>query len=111
MGLLPQDFEHNICVPPNQATVLNPNDYIPNEIKHHFKQDTRESLEGDWMIVTSRSNTDTGKEALITEQLEELGLKEHTHVFYKDAEDSDDESKEIVLITVTVPDEIINKEA
>ena len=63
------------------------------------------------MIVTSRSNTDTGKEGIILEQLEELKLKDHTHVFYKNAEDSDDETKEIVLITITVPDEILNEEA
>jgi len=93
MGLLPQDFEHNICVPPNQRTDLNPNNYIPNEIKHMFKQDLRESLEGDWMIISSKSDTDTGKEALLMEQLEELGLKHHTHVFYKDAEDDEDKSK------------------
>ena len=45
------------------------------------------------------------------EQLTELKLEKHTHVFYKNAEDSDDESKEIVLITITVPDEILNEEA
>ena len=67
-------------------------------------QDLRESIEGDWLIVTSVSETDTGKESLLMEQLEELGLKDHTDVFYKDAEDEEDPSRKIVLISVTVPD-------
>jgi len=59
--------------------------------------------------VTSQSDTDTGKESLIMEQLKELGLEEYTDVFKKSAEDDDDPSRIIILISITVPDDILNE--
>ena len=38
-----------------------------------------------------------------------MKLKDHCHVFYKNCEDEDDPSKEIILISITVPDDILNE--
>jgi len=43
------------------------------------------------------------------EQLKELGLEEYTDVFKKSAEDDDDPSRIIILISITVPDDILNE--
>ena len=42
MGMLPMDIEHN--------TVY---EQVPTEISHYFQELLRESLEGDYLIVTS----------------------------------------------------------
>jgi len=100
LGLLPQELEHDT-------------EYarIPDNIKHLFKQDLRHTLEGDYMIVTSESETVKGKKALLLEQLDELHLKETTETFTIPAEDKKDPSKKLILISIKFPDEILNKEA
>lgn len=45
------------------------------------------------------------------EQLEELGLLPYTDVFKLNAEDDDDDQKQTVLISITVPDKILNQMA
>ena len=42
------------------------------------------------------------------EQLEELKLLPYTDVFKLKAEDDDEEQKQVVLISITVPDKILN---
>ena len=45
------------------------------------------------------------------EQLTELDLADFTDTFEIDAQDEHDESKVIILISITVPDDILNREA
>ena len=100
LGLLPQELEHDA-------------EYglIPDNIKHLFKQDLRNSLEGDYMIVTSESETVKGKTELLLEQLQELHLRETTETFKIDAEDKKDPSKKLILISIKFPDSILNPAA
>lgn len=64
LGLLPQEVEHNDHY-----------EYVPKELQHFFKEDLREIKEGDYMIVTSQSDTCHGRKELLLNQLEQLNLR------------------------------------
>lgn len=89
LGLLPQEIEHD-----------NHYQYVPKEISHHFKEDLQETLEGDYLIITSESDTCKGRKQLLLEQLKDLQLEEHTETFEVTADDKNDPTKKLILISI-----------
>lgn len=84
---------------------------IPREIAHYFQELYRESHEGDYLIVTSQTASNTGKKDILLAQLKQLELDKYTQVFVhkteKDKKDKD-ETKETVYINIKFPDHILN---
>ena len=63
------------------------------------------------MIITSESETCKGRKQLLIEQLTDLQLGDETETFEVSADDSNDPSKKLILISIKVPDKILNKVA
>ena len=63
------------------------------------------------MIITSESDTCKGRKQLLIEQLKDLDLADHTETFEVPAEDKNDPSKKLILISIQVPDSILNQKA
>ena len=63
------------------------------------------------MIVTSESDTTKGKKDILLEQLSELNLKDCTKTYTIPADDKKDPSKNLILISIKFPNDILNKEA
>lgn len=81
--------------------------FVPRDLKQHFKEKFQDMCEGDYMIITSQTNVNDGKVQIIMEQLKQLELDIQCQVYNMPYPGSSDQKKEKVLISVKIPEKLI----
>lgn len=106
-GLLPFELLHELQL-----------DELPKDLLQYYKRPLQELMEGDYLITTERIGKKKTKENLIIKQLEDLKLydpknkeNKYYHVFSESNSDTSDDEKRTVLISIDIPDSMIDQSA
>ena len=99
LGYSPIELNHGIVL----------NDIDP-EVRHYFKEMDQVSQEGDYMIISSETESNKTKKDIVLEQLNQLNLVRDKDYFVYIMEPDDDKVSK-VFISIKIPQHVIDETA